>query len=161
MLVIEAVPLSITERPGQRELQIFRSKCRFRISRYNSWNTWVSTFSNLYNSMLGSKTKNTTSGNTFRNTGFQILASTHWWRDQLILKLYAVVASRGTWGHFPPQLEALPPPPLAPNQKKKMVKISHFWQIFWIFAPSETHFAPSMPPQKKKKKKKNSGAATD
>ena len=34
---------------------------------------------------------------------------------------------------------------------------------FWTFAPSETHFGPSVPTtkkKKKKKKKKNSGAAT-
>ena len=30
-----------------------------------------------------------------------------------------------------------------------MVKLSHFQQYFWIFAPSDTHFAPSVPPTKK------------
>ena len=51
----------------------------------------------------------------------------------------------GAWGQMPPQSEALPP-----NQKKKMAKISHFWQIFGFLPPSESHFAPSMPPTKKK-----------
>ena len=59
--------------------------------------------------------------------------------------LRSVAASRGTWGHLPPQLEALPPH-LPPSQKVKMVKISHFWQIFGFFASSEMHFAPQCPP---------------
>ena len=66
--------------------------------------------------------------------------------------LYAVVASRGHGGAFAPSLPPLEALPLlAPHF---MVKIGHFWQNFWIFAPSETHFAPWMPPQK------ISGAAT-
>ena len=51
--------------------------------------------------------------------------------------------------------------PTCPPVRRKMAKISHFWQIFGfkkngqnqlflanllIFAPSELHFAPSMPP---------------
>ena len=59
----------------------------------------------------------------------------------------------GGGGENAPQLEALPPP-LAPHQKKKWPKSAIFGK-FWIFAPSESHFAPSMPPTKK-----NSGAPT-
>ena len=48
-------------------------------------------------------------------------------------------------------------PHLPPSQKKKMAKMP-FLANFWIFAPSESHFAPSMQPTKKKKK--YSGTAT-
>ena len=65
---------------------------------------------------------------------------------------------KGAWGHG-----GICPPvggPLSPSRKKIMAKISNFWHFlfFFIFAPSETHFTPSIPPQKKKKKK--SGVAT-
>ena len=64
------------------------------------------------------------------------------------------------YGAFAPQSEALPP--LAPSQKEKNGQNQPFLANFWIFAPSETHFAPSMPPTKKKNKQTNkqSGAAT-
>ena len=70
----------------------------------------------------------------------------------------SVAASRGAWGGNVPQSEALPH--LPPSQKKKNGQNQVFSANFWIFAPSESHFAPSMPTKKKKKKKKNSGAAT-
>ena len=47
----------------------------------------------IYNSLLGSENKNTTSVNNSRNTGSQLLTtSTHWWRDQqlLVLKLSGI-----------------------------------------------------------------------
>ena len=53
----------------------------------------------------------------------------------------------GAMGSFPPVGGLAPPPP-----EKKMAKIS--LGKFLDFAPSESHFAPSMP-----NKKKNSGAA--
>ena len=58
----------------------------------------------------------------------------------------SVAASRGHRDISPRSLRfcfpSLPPP------QEKMAKICHFRQIFWIFAPTESHFAPSMPPQK-------------
>ena len=39
-----------------------------------------------------------------------------------------------------------------PHQKKKNGQNQAFSANFWIFAPSESPFAPSMPPTKKKKK---------
>ena len=56
----------------------------------------------------------------------------------------------------PPQSEVLPPPHLPPSQKKKMVKISHFWQIFEFLPPQKCILSPRCPPTKK-----ISGAATD
>ena len=65
-------------------------------------------------------------------------------------------------GHFPPPRRRLCPPHLPPP-RQKIVKISHFRQIFgfllpqknfWTFAPLQSHFAPSMPPPQ------ISGAAT-
>ena len=52
---------------------------------------------------------------------------------------YPVAASRGGMGVFFPQLGALPPPPLAPRQKKKMAKISHFRQFFLFLPPRYPH----------------------
>ena len=63
----------------------------------------------------------------------------------------------GIKGAFaPPRLEALPP--TCPPVRRKNGQNKPFSANFWIFAPSESHFAPSMPPHKKKKKK--SGVAT-
>ena len=45
---------------------------------------------------------------------------------------------------------------LAPRQKKKIAKISHFRQIFGFLPPQNRILPPRCPPQKK-----NSGAATD
>ena len=141
MLVIEAVPLSITERPGQRELQIFRSKCRFRISRYNSWNTWVSTFSNLYNSLLGSKT----------------ICIYPLMKRPLDLKIICSGCIKGPWGHLPP-IGGSAPPTCPPIERKKWSKSVIFGKFF-DFCPLRNAFCPldAPPPQKKK----NSGAATD
>ena len=67
-----------------------------------------------------------------------------------------VVASRGhgrascpPLGGFAPSLD----PPLG-SQKKKMVKISHFRQIFGFLPPQKCIFVPSMFPTPTKKKKK-------
>ena len=67
----------------------------------------------------------------------------------------SVVASRGgAWGDiFPPVGGSAPP--LAPPSEEKNGQNQQFSVIFWIFAPSETYFAPLMPPHKK-----FSGAAT-
>ena len=60
----------------------------------------------------------------------------------------------GIRGHFPPQLEALPPfaplPIRRGNGKNQL-----FLAVFFIFALLDMHFAPSMSPHKK-----YSGAAT-
>ena len=55
-----------------------------------------------------------------------------------------VSTSRGAWNA--PPVGGSAPSLTPPHQKKIMVKISHFLQIYWIFAPSETNFDPSMPP---------------
>ena len=60
----------------------------------------------------------------------------------------------GAWGHFlPASLRLCPPPPLAPQPVEKMVKLSHFGQIFGFF-PFRNVFSPLMP------HKKICGAAT-
>ena len=53
----------------------------------------------------------------------------------------------GHWGFAPPPppLEALPP--TCPPSEEKWSK-SAIFANFLIFAPSEMHFSPSMPPQK-------------
>ena len=60
-----------------------------------------------------------------------------------------VICSYGQWRHqggmgaFPPLSEDLPHfPPVG----RKNSQNQPFLVNFWIFAPSETHFAPSMPP---------------
>ena len=54
------------------------------------------------------------------------------------------------------------PPPHFPPVRRKNVQNQQFLAKFWIFAPSETHFASSMPSHKKQKQKqKKSGAATE
>ena len=50
-------------------------------------------------------------------------------------------------GHFPPS-EALPPT-CPPVRRKKLAKISHFWQIFWFLPPQNHILPPRCPPQKK------------
>ena len=55
---------------------------------------------------------------------------------------------KGALGAFSPHLEALPP--LAPPSEEKNGQNQPFSANFWIFAPSESHFAPSMPPTQKK-----------
>ena len=63
----------------------------------------------------------------------------------------------GHGGIYPHPSEALPPPPhMPPQSERKNGQNQPFSAIFLIFAPSESHFAPSMPPTKK-----NSGAATE
>ena len=60
----------------------------------------------------------------------------------------------GMRGHFPPNWRFCPhtcPSPV----RRKMAKNQPFLAIFFIFAPSEMYFTPSMPPHTKKKKKKN------
>ena len=62
---------------------------------------------------------------------------------------------KGGMGAFAtPQSEALPPH-LPLQSEEKNGQNQPFLAIFWIFAPSETYFAPSMPPPQK-----FSGAAT-
>ena len=63
--------------------------------------------------------------------------------------IISVAASRGAWGISLPQSA-----PTCPPQKKKMVKISHFLQIFGFLPPQKRILPPRCPPQKK------SGAAT-
>ena len=63
---------------------------------------------------------------------------------------------RGAWGIPPPSWRLCPPPPCSPSRKEKIAKNQPFSANFWIFAPSESHFAPSM----SLPHKKNSGAAT-
>ena len=62
----------------------------------------------------------------------------------------------GQWRHqvghegiCPPQSEALPLLAPLPVRRKKWSN-RPFSANFWVFAPSEMHFAPSMPPTKKK-----------
>ena len=72
-----------------------------------------------------------------------------------------VAASRGSMGGiFPPVGGSAPHMP--PVRKQKNCPNQPFSANFWIFAPPESHFSPSMPhkKKKKKKKKKKSGAAT-
>ena len=62
------------------------------------------------------------------------------------MNVQAVAASRvGGMGAFSPQLEALHPH-LPPSQKKQNGQSQPFLAFFFIFVPSELHFAPSMPP---------------
>ena len=56
-------------------------------------------------------------------------------------------------GAFSPSPSRRLCPALPPVRRKKWPNQS-FWAIFWIFAPSESHFAHSMPPTQL------SGAAT-
>ena len=65
-----------------------------------------------------------------------------------IMNIWAVAASRGGMGEFPPSWR-LSPPPLAPQSEDKNGQNQPFSANFWVFAPSESHFAPSMPPTKK------------
>ena len=51
--------------------------------------------------------------------------------------------------HLPPSWR-LCPPPLAHQSEEQCGQNQPFLENFWIFAPSESHFAPSMPPTKKK-----------
>ena len=53
---------------------------------------------------------------------------------------------KGGWGHLPHRRRLSPLPPS--RQKKKNGQNQPLSANFWIFAPSESHFAPSMPPQK-------------
>ena len=54
----------------------------------------------------------------------------------------------GGMGAFSPQFGGSAPH-LPPSQKKKNVQNQPFSANFWIFAPSESHFAPlDAPPQK-------------
>ena len=57
--------------------------------------------------------------------------------------------TRGAKGEFPPVGSSAPPPlaPLLPTSEEKCTNQS-FSANLWIFAPSETHFLPSMPPAK-------------
>ena len=52
--------------------------------------------------------------------------------------------------HTPVQLKSEYPPrgSAPPSQKEKMVKISHFWQIFGFFPPQKRILPPRCPPQK-------------
>ena len=62
----------------------------------------------------------------------------------------------GHGGKFPPVGGSVPPPPpTCPQSEEKNGQNQPFSANFWIFTPSGSHFAPSMPPPKK-----NSGAAT-
>ena len=66
--------------------------------------------------------------------------------------LPAVAASRGrAWGlgANAPESEALPPTCPPPPVRRKNGPNQPFSANFWIFAPSELHFAPSMSPHKK------------
>ena len=54
----------------------------------------------------------------------------------------------GMGGGKCPQSEALPPT-CPPQSEEKNGQNQPFSANFWIFAPSELHFAPSMPPTKK------------
>ena len=65
-------------------------------------------------------------------------------RSHMMKYHWTVAASRGR-GHLLPVRGSAP---TFPQLEEKMAKISHFRQIFGFFAPSESHFAPSMPPQK-------------
>ena len=58
------------------------------------------------------------------------------------------IGGGGAMGHSPPVGSSAPTYP-PPSVRRMMVKINHFGQNFWIFAPSEMHFTPSMPPSKK------------
>ena len=76
------------------------------------------------------------------------------YKHKISYDFYTVAASRGAWGTFAlPQLEVLPPPHFPPRQKKKLSKSAIFGKLLDFF-PSESYFAPSMPPTK------NSGATT-
>ena len=68
-------------------------------------------------------------------------------------ELYPVAASRGAWGRKCPPVGGSAPH-LPPKLKKKMVKISHFRQIFGYLPPQNCILPPGCPPQK------ISGAAT-
>ena len=58
---------------------------------------------------------------------------------------YLLYATRswGAWGGICPPIGGS-----APLRRKKWSKSATFSVNFWIFAPSEMHFAPSMPPRK-------------
>ena len=53
----------------------------------------------------------------------------------------------GAWGGIPPPIGGSAPPPTCPPNKKKMAKISHFWQIF-RFLPPQKRICPLIPPNK-------------
>ena len=63
--------------------------------------------------------------------------------------LESVVASRGGMGAVAPPSQRLCPP-LAPPVTEKNGQNKLFSANFWIFAPSESHFAPRCPHKKKK-----------
>ena len=54
---------------------------------------------------------------------------------------------KGGMGAFVPPVEGSAPP-LAPQSEEKNGQNQPFSAIFWIFAPWEMYFAPSMPPTK-------------
>ena len=55
---------------------------------------------------------------------------------------------QGGVGAFAP-IGGSDPPHLPPQSEEKNGQNQPFSANFWIFAPSESHFAPSMPPTKK------------
>ena len=62
-----------------------------------------------------------------------------------------MAASRGGGhgGHLPPPPVGGSAPHLPTQSEEKNGQNQPFSANFWIFAPSESHFAPSMPPTKK------------
>ena len=62
-----------------------------------------------------------------------------------------ITAVAGQWRHQGgrPPVRGSTPPTCPPSQKKNG-QTQPFLANFWIFAPSESHLAPSMPPTKKK-----------
>ena len=86
--------------------------------------------------------------------GANFIAKFRWESGFLWVLGSAGIKGGGGHGAFPsPQFEALPPH-LPPQSVEKNGQNQPFWANFWIFAPSEMHFAPLMPPQN------ISGAAT-
>ena len=69
----------------------------------------------------------------------------------MILKFWnlkAVAASKGGMGAFAPPVRGSAPHTFPPVRRKNGQN-KLFLANFWIFAPSESHFTPSMPPTKK------------
>ena len=67
-------------------------------------------------------------------TSLSEIATYYQWRHQ-----------GGVWGAFAPPVGGSAP--TFPQSKGKNGKNQPFSANFWIFAPSDTHFAPSMPPK--------------
>ena len=99
--------------------------------------------------------KNTTSDAQPLWVSCNLLQKWHNFPFNLLPHLYfdPIGGIKGEHGGICPPIRGSSPPHFPPVRRKNCQN-QPFLENLWIFAPSEMHFAPSMPPQKKTKKKK-------